>query len=189
MTAPVRPVEPHPAEDEEEFWPIPVDADETVSMDSFSSGELSADSLEYSTSTEANVTYLMRKGLMYKVVKKKGTAKTKAQIKRKKKAVKPVPVPPMTDPQVKVTNHTPHQGHLRVTKGDKDYDIFVEGGLPKAVPGVDAPTQLEKKIAGNQGSGGGLWYPRDWLRSSSHISSAERHTPRPVHILVGDVRG
>ena len=30
-------------------------------MDSFSSGELSADSLEYSTSTEANGTYLTKR--------------------------------------------------------------------------------------------------------------------------------
>ena len=35
-----------------------------------------------------------------------------------------------------------------MTKGTTDYDIFVEGGIPKAKPGIDAPTQLENKIAG-----------------------------------------
>ena len=59
-----------------------------------------------------------------------------------------------------------------MTKGDKDYDIFVEGGLPKAIPGVDAPTQLEKKIAGAiREAEGDVGAPR--FRPTSLLSPAE----------------
>ena len=92
-------VDEHPIEEDPEgVWPLP-DGDETVSIDSFSDGELSGDSLEYSTSTDTGPVYLMWKGLMYKVVKKTGAAKAAAKKQRKrKKEVKPAPLPTSTDP-------------------------------------------------------------------------------------------
>ena len=98
----------------------------------------------------AESVYYMRKGRMYKVVHsaKGNRLKMQQRKKRARKEAKPTPIPDKIPPGVEVSNKTPHQGHLRVKKGNREYDIFVDGGVPKAKPGLDAPTQLEKKIAG-----------------------------------------
>ena len=68
----------------------------------------------------AESVYYMRKGRMYKVVHsaKGNRLKMQQRKKRARKEAKPTPIPDQVPQGVEVSNKTPHQGHLRVKKGN-----------------------------------------------------------------------